>query len=280
MKLSYYKHKAIQLALLLSLGCSISTCADIYQWQDAKGDSHYSDRARDNSKKLSIKPGYAYFEVVKVHDGDTVSLSDGRRIRLFGINTPEVHHRNHPTEAGGEAAKRWLSAKLLHRKVRLLGDEETTDKYKRTLAYLFTENNEHINVQLVEQGLAAVNIYPPNLRYVGPLVDAGKQAEQAKRGIWQPGQYNVIPVERLDPGGHSGWLRLVGKVSAIRSSRKYVYLEFSDAFQARIEKKWLGLFPDINQYRGQTLEVRGWLNKNHGAWSMLIRHPSAVVVKS
>jgi micrococcal nuclease len=262
--------------LILLLSFSVSACADVYQWQDAKGNKHFSDRIHDNSKKIAIKPGYSYHKVDRVYDGDTVKLEDGRKIRLLGINTPEVQHRNQATEAGGETAKRWLTDKLKTQKVRLVTDVEQTDKYKRTLAYIITENKELINVQLVELGLAAVNIYPPNLLYVNELVEAGKHAEQARRGIWQQPQYAVIPVDSLNTDGHPGWTRLSGKVSLIRSSRKYVYLEFSDLFQARIEKKWLTLFPDINSYQGQIVEVRGWLNKNKGGWSMLIRHPSAI----
>lgn len=276
MKLRHYKQRLMKLLLILFLGCPVSTCADVYQWQDSHGNKHFSDRVHGNSKKTQLKSGYSYYKVERVYDGDTVRLEDGRNIRLLGINTPEVRHRNQDTEAGGETAKRWLMDKLKNQKVRLVTDVEQTDKYKRTLAHLITENKEHINVQLVEMGLAAVNIYPPNLLYVNELVEAGNSAEHAKRGIWQQAEYTVIPVDRLAKTGHSGWTRLMGKVSAIRSSRKYVYLEFSDLFQARIEKKWLPLFPDINNYRGRNLEVRGWLNKNRGGWSMLIRHPSAI----
>jgi len=98
----------------------------------------------------------------------------------------------------------------------------------------------------VELGLAAVNIYPPNLLYVDELVAAGKRAEQAKSGIWQQAQLAVIPVELLGSAGHTGWTILKGKMTAIRHNRKVVYLAFSDAFQARIEKQWLSLFPKID----------------------------------
>jgi micrococcal nuclease len=266
--------------LILFLCCSFTACADVYQWQDAKGSKHFSDRYHENSKKISVKPGYSFYKVTKVYDGDTVMLEDGRKIRLLGINTPEVKHRNQDPEAGGETAKRWLNDKLINRKVRLVADVEQTDKYKRTLAHLFTENKEHINLILVEMGLAAVNIYPPNLLYSDELIAAGNSAEKAKRGIWEQSQYTAIPISQLDSDGHSGWLRLIGKVSVIRNSRKFVYLEFSDLFQARIEKKWLALFPDITHYKGQKVETRGWLNKNRGGWSMLIRHPSAIKIIS
>ena len=50
--------------------------------------------------------------VVQVPDGDTVHLEGGTRLRLIGINTPEVAHHNRPGEPGGEAARRFLVARL------------------------------------------------------------------------------------------------------------------------------------------------------------------------
>jgi micrococcal nuclease len=271
------KHFIKPIMTLVLIFCT-SVSADVYQWQDKNGSKHFTDKAQENSTKLKISTSYSYQKVTRVFDGDTVMLEDGRKIRLLGINTPEVKHKNQDTEAGGESAKRWLSNKLINQKVRLVTDAEQTDKYKRTLAHLFTEKKEHINLQLVALGLATVNIYPPNLLYAEELTAAGNQAEKNKSGIWQMEDYARIPLESLNSEGHSGWTRLTGSVSVIRSSRKFVYMEFSDFFQARIEKRWLPLFPDINSYSGKTLEIRGWLNKNHGGWSMLIRHPSAIKI--
>ncbi len=276
MKIPFYNYRRwfLVACLITGLGTSI---AEVYQWQDEHGRTHYTGRDHENSKILPIKPGYSYFTVDKVFDGDTVRLSDGRKIRLLGINTPEVGHWERAPEAGGEAAKQWLSEKLVKRKVRLLTDAEITDKYKRTLAHLFTENGEHINLQLVELGLASVNIYPPNLSFAKELADAQNRAEQAKRGLWGNPTYAFIPADRLNnEGNRKSWMRISGSVRTIRSSRKFVYLELTDLFQARIEKRWLHLFPDLDEYRGKQLELRGWLNKNRGGWSMLIRHPSAI----
>ncbi|MDI1231062.1 MAG: thermonuclease family protein [Methylobacter sp.] len=267
--------------------------AEIYQWQNADGSKHFSDRqggwkCRNRSgtdatgcpvaeaKKLDIKPGHDFYRVKTVYDGDTVVLEDGRKIRFLGINTPEVQHRDKPADAGGDEAKQWLIDTLKNTKVRLEISAEKTDKYGRTLAHLFTETKQHINLQLVEAGLAAVSIYPPNLLYVNELVKAQDQAELAKLGIWGRPEYAVRPVSRLTEAGHPGWTRLLGKVVNVRTTRKSVYLEFSDAFEARIERKWLDLFPDVNSYLGKTVEVRGWLSKSKGHLSMLIRHPSAI----
>jgi len=250
--------------------------ADIYQWQDANGSAHFSDRSHADANKIEIRPGYGFYDIQRIFDGDTVLLSDGRKIRLLGINTPEVRHKNDPAQAGGEEAKRWLIDKLKQRKIRLELDVEKTDKYGRTLAHIMTDKNEHINLQMVAAGLASVAIYPPNLRYADELVKAQNQAEENKLGIWRLPEYAAKPVEAISASDHAGWMRLTGKVMTIRNSRKYVYLVLSDRVEARIERKWLSLFPDMNAYLGQPLEIRGWLTKNKGSFSMLIRHPSAI----
>ena len=274
--LSNYTGRFIKFFFILWLCLPSRAGAEVYQWQDANGSEHFSDRPFPNAKKLDIKPGYGFYKVKTVYDGDTVVLEDGRKIRLLGINTPEVQHRDKMAEAGGEEAKLWLMNKLQHAKVRMEIDAEKTDKYGRTLAHLFTEEKEHINLSLVKAGLATVSIYPPNLLYVNELVAAEKQAEKTKIGIWQRPEYAAIPISSLTEAGHPGWTRLEGKVVSIRNTRKYIYLEFSSQVDARIERKWLSLFPDVNDYLDKTVEIRGWLNKSKNHFSLLIRHPSAI----
>lgn len=264
--------------LILLLCLPMWANADIYQWKDNKGKTHFSDHPDTvvNAEKITVQAGVGYVRVKTVYDGDTVVLDDGRKIRLLGINTPEIQHRDNAADAGGDEAKAWLISKLKEAKVRIETDAEKTDSYGRTLAYLFTENKEHINVLLVAQGLAQVSIFPPNLKYVSELVNAQQQAEAAKLGIWQRPEYAAIPVEQLTEAGHFGWTRLIGKVRAVRPERKFVYLDFTDCFNARIDMDGLSLFPDLASFQGKTIEVRGWLNRRKDKFSMLIRHPSAI----
>lgn len=272
--------KIITLLTILLLSLSTALSAEIFLWADNDGSRHYTDRPRHNSVKIDIKPGYSYYSVKKVYDGDTFLLEDGRKIRLLGVNTPEVEHKDRPPDAGGEDAKRWLTGKLQRTKVRLETDAEKFDKYGRTLAHVFTDRYEHINLQLVENGFAAVNIFPPNFLYAEQLANAEQKAESARLGIWSKHQYTPIPVNKLSDAGHSGWTRVRGRVIDIRSSRKFVYLKLSNRFEARVEKKWLSLFPNMGGYIGGIIEVRGWLNRYKGGYSMLIRHPSALKIIS
>lgn len=260
--------------LLLCLPVLVN--GDVYRWRDGNGGKHYSDRRHADAERLDIKPGYSFYRVKAVYDGDTLVLDDGRKIRLLGINTPEVQHRNQRADAGGMEAKLWLMNKVQGARIRIETDVEQQDKYGRILAHVFTERNEHVNQLLVAAGLAAVNIYPPNLLYADRLLHAGQRAENENIGIWREQQYAAFPADRLPEGGHPGWTRVQGRVTDVRGSRKFVYLKFTGRFEARIERKWLPLFTDFGNYPGQFLEVRGWLNKYKKGYSMLIRHPSAI----
>lgn len=262
--------------VLLMLSDFGTAAAGVYRWQDENGNPHFSDRPRQGAERVTLKPGYAFLHVEHVYDGDTILLVDGRRVRLLGINTPEVEGRNKSEEAGGEQAKRWLMEALKDTRIRLVEDTEKLDKYGRFLAHVFTERNRHVNLELVRQGLAAVNIYPPNLQYTDALVAAQEEAEAAGRGIWSRPEYAPKPSSQISNKNGKGWQRVTGQVTALRTTRKFVYLKFTDRFDVRIERKNLALFPDINGYVGKAWEVRGWLNRSKNHFSMLIRHPSAI----
>ena len=134
-------------------------------------------------------------------------------------------------------------------------------------------------MQLVALGLGTVNIFPPNLAYVHELVAAEQQAERTKLGIWGRPEYAPITANQVDDSIYEEhrWQRIIGKVQDVYATGKSVYLKFTENFAIRIEKDNLSLFPEVQDYRGKTLEARGWLSKNKGKWVMLARHPSALV---
>jgi micrococcal nuclease len=265
------------LLLFLLLSLSFSAQAEIYLWLDAEGNQHFSDKPQRNAQVFQVHAGYTYYEVSKVYDGDTILLANGKRLRLSGINTPEVEGRYKSAQAGGEAAKRWLIKKLKNSKVRLEVDVERKDKYDRLLAHLFTEEQEHINLELVENGLASVNIYPPNLKYTAALLAAQRAAEYGKKGIWKDKAYAPKAVEQIRTGSYNGWQRVLGSIKHFRHERKYSYLDLTAYFSLKMSKKSLSLFPALASYTGKKVEVRGWVSKHKQSYSMFIRHPSAII---
>lgn len=124
--------------------------------------------------------------VVRVVDGDTIWVDRGgeEKIRLIGIDTPEVDWYGGEAECFGEQAGRFLEGLLEGVQVRLETDRELLDPYGRTLAYVYLEDGRMVNLLMVRRGYAVVTIYPPNDRYEGDLLDAERAARDAGRGLW------------------------------------------------------------------------------------------------
>jgi len=76
--------------------------------------------------------------VQKVSDGDTVTLvtRDGAklRVRLYGIDAPEVRHEKKPGQSFGEEAKRKLTGKVLRKEVRI--NIQDRDQYKHVVGFI------------------------------------------------------------------------------------------------------------------------------------------------
>lgn len=124
--------------------------------------------------------------VTRVVDGDTAEmLVDGAEVdvRFIGIDTPEAVAPDRPVECFGRRASAYTEARLRGRTVRLEFDVERTDRFGRTLAYVWV-GRELFNETLVAQGYAVVTTFPPNVRYVDRLIDAQRDARTAGRGLW------------------------------------------------------------------------------------------------
>lgn len=255
--------------------------ADIFRYQDDTGAISFSDQAVENSTKVELpEKNYRYKHYVKrVYDGDTIILQNDVRVRLLGINTPEIESRHRQGEEGGITAKEWLEDKLSQGAVFLEYDQQKKDRYGRSLAHLFLENDEHINQAIVRSGLASSNIIPPNLRYADELVDAEHEAQQLKIGIWAMKSYQPLSVKKLSKNNKlSGWHRFLATPVDIVETRKYVRLILTDKIDIRIAKDKRYLFPELASYIGKSLEVRGWASRTKTHYSILIRHPSALVL--
>mgnify|MGYP001559287581 CR=1 FL=1 len=70
--------------------------------------------------------------VQRVIDGDTFVLTDGTRVRVKGIDTPETKHPRIAPEPSGAEASQFARTMLEGRTVWL--DGKSTDKYRRRLA--------------------------------------------------------------------------------------------------------------------------------------------------
>jgi endonuclease YncB( thermonuclease family) len=130
-----------------------------------------------------------------VADGDTVDLTNGQRVRLVQIDTPEVF--NQP-ECYGEQASA-LTKKLLPPGtiVRLLAEPATdsADQYGRLLRYVIrVSDGLNVNVQLVRVGAAAPYFYVGRRGEYSTLLDRLARTARAERlGLW--GRCSRTPYE-------------------------------------------------------------------------------------
>jgi len=121
-----------------------------------------------------------------VADGDTVDLTNGVRVRLVQIDTPEVYF--HPECYGRQASA--LTKRLLPpgTAVRLAREPATdsVDSYGRLLRYVIrSRDGLNINVRLVEAGAAAPYFYRGRRgRYAAKLARLALRARRDSVGLW------------------------------------------------------------------------------------------------
>ncbi|MDC1141804.1 thermonuclease family protein [Planctomycetota bacterium] len=129
------------------------------------------------------------FEWVKrVVDGDTlVIVDDGQdvKLRLIGINTPEVGRREIIQSSPGWRATLWVRDRLkADPQVRLEYDKELLDKYDRTLAYAWLPDGQMLNDEIVREGYGKTMSIAPNTKYTARFMKRVNEAREAKRGLW------------------------------------------------------------------------------------------------
>jgi len=126
--------------------------------------------------------------VERVADGDTFTCRDGRRVRLLGMDTPELG-QGEPGRRAHEALRRLLPRGTA---VRLERDVAARDRYGRELAYVWT-GSRMVNEVLVREGWAMLYTLPPNVKYAERLARAQKAASAAGAGLWKSGGFECSP---------------------------------------------------------------------------------------
>jgi len=216
--------------------------------------------------------------VVRVVDGDTIDIIGGKRIRLIGINTPEIGYRGKSSEPFAAEAKHAMSDMLNSStyRIKLQFGRQHYDRYGRILAHAFLADGRNIAEQLLRQGLAVRVAFPPNLWGQDCYHRSERQARRVKKGLWRD---NITLVEQLQPG-QRGFHIIKGKVARIGQSSKSIWLNLADHFAVRIARRDLGQFQSVDprQLLHKTLLVRGWIVGKKNKSIMHLRHSSMLEI--
>lgn len=134
--------------------------------------------------------GGRYYPVTKVVDGDTFWVDDGSekglKIRLIGVDAPESRRtRSKEIAYYGQESKVYLTGLIGGMKVRLEMDVDSLDYFKRTLAYVFLEDDTFVNALLVKEGYASVMTVPPNIKFAEEFTRLARNAREGKKGLWR-----------------------------------------------------------------------------------------------
>jgi micrococcal nuclease len=124
-----------------------------------------------------------------VVDGDTIDVAVGdrhERIRLIGIDTPEVYVDSGPPDCYGPEASAFTKQLLTNgTPVRLVRDTVARDDYGRLLAYVYlAADGRMVNELIVDGGYATPLSIAPNTTFASRFVAAARAAEAAGLGLW------------------------------------------------------------------------------------------------
>ena len=129
-------------------------------------------------------------KVTRIIDGDTFETETGEKVRLIGINAPEI------SDLYGTEAKQYLSDLIENKTVDLQADNLSNDKdrYQRLLRYVILDGVD-INKKMISDGLVFAYLkykFTKSIDYEQAQI----QARETNKGIWGDSKNETIIKEQ------------------------------------------------------------------------------------
>jgi len=156
--------------LLAAAGCAAETAAT-RPWEAVWSD--YPELRGKTAEETVVE---------RVVDGDTFVTREGSRVRLIGVNTPEI---TGSAEFYGEEAAAYTKRMLTGKTVWMFKDVSETDRYGRLLRFVFIPGDALMfNERLVREGYANAATYPPDVSLADRFREAEREARSEGAGLW------------------------------------------------------------------------------------------------
>lgn len=223
--------------------------------------------------------------VAGVVDGDTFTLTDGREVRLVGIQAPKLAlgrdgFKDWPLASEAKAA---LGEVLAGGEVSLRFGDTPRDRHGRLLAHAFV-GETWVQGALLEAGMARVYSFEDNRQLISEMLGAEVKARNAKRGLWGLDWYAVRKPHELDDRGDRFEL-VEGRVLEAANAGGRGYLNFGEDwktdFTIVISPNARRLFEreghPMESYAGRRVRVRGWIEFYNGPM-IEATHPEQIEV--
>ncbi len=200
--------------------------------------------------------------IADVRDGRTLTLADGRELRLAAIEAPEK-------------SRATLQALVGAGKLRLETLGAGRDRYGRVVAFAFAgESRDSLQQALLAQGRARVSSRVGNRACAEGLLAAEREARAARRGLWADPNFAPLAAENLTGiQAKAGRFALVeGRVLSVRESGATIYMNFgrrwTEGFTViilrRLGRTFAAAGLDPKALEGRRIRVRGFIERRHG----------------
>jgi endonuclease YncB( thermonuclease family) len=148
-------------------------------------------------------------EVESVTDGDTVKLKDGRRVRLFGVDAPELHPEQRYGFKAFEFAKAFVAKNGGVVTIVAPNGSKNIDKYGRSIRLIYGVNGagedaravkgRSLNEQLLTNGLAwSYDAYLKGTDHADEFAELMRGAKGSRRGLWEDLGSQTAPLSPWD----------------------------------------------------------------------------------
>lgn len=214
-----------------------------------------------------------FARVAKVIDATTLTLTDGRMVRLAGVLAPGMAGES-AAQPLMEATRAALAEMVLNHKVEVWPTSDAADRYGRLRAHLYADGT-WVQGELLRRGLARVATAPEERDQAVAMLAAEREGREAKLGLWAKPAYAI-----RQPGGLDklvGTFQIVeGRAQAASNRNGRIHIAFG-SFTATLKPaaarlcKRQGLDPLT--LAGRKLRVRGWLERQDGGPAVEVTHP-------
>ena len=166
-----------------SHGCH--TCrTNCGKWSLQNGEYHCHKQKNKEKPQPIPKQNVTLFKVMSITDGDTIKVNIGGKteiVRLLGIDSPELDKK----ECFSKEAKLEMSKFTKNKSVNLEKDsiQPDRDRYKRLLRYVYLENGDLINKDMVKNGYAIAN-RKYNSDKLPEFINLENYAKTNRLGLW------------------------------------------------------------------------------------------------
>ncbi len=218
--------------------------------------------------------------VARVVDGDTLRLTDGRSLRLIGINAPELDPRRRSgPEPFAQAARKHLQQLVAASggRVSIFPVRPEKDRYGRSLVHLFDARGSNLEAQLLAAGLGYFVAFAP----ASPIASCQQASERAARhasaGLWAD-----VVVRAVDDLRDPGFAVLRGELTSVDDNAGGTWLAVDGGLVLRVAPSERASFASLlaGAVPGRRLEARGWVverrsgaGKERARWLLTLSDP-------